>query len=202
MSALRGPVVPYVTTWSAEQTLVSHVVEHPSGIGIAYADEILGDRDSNGVLWHRTPSLPGQGKPEFGLVHSSRQRRAMRKFLCQVCAGPATPTDDGGLLWLLKDHRHDWAGWPTGMGVTEPPTCRSCAHSAAQSCPALRQGYVMVRVRLSLVSGVHGVRYRPGRPFPTPIESTLVRFDDPVIHWTLASKLVREFVECTIEDIR
>jgi hypothetical protein len=90
------------------------LVESPEG-GIAYQDETLADRDRNGVLWHRTPFIPGQGRPDFGRVHPLRQRRTMQRLLCQVCAGPANTTEDG-VLWLLKDHRGDWPAWPDGMG--------------------------------------------------------------------------------------
>ncbi|MGQ0841769.1 hypothetical protein [Actinokineospora sp.] len=111
------------------------MVAHPSGLGIAYADETIGDRDRNGVLWTRMPSHPGHGTPEFGKVNSLRQRHAMRKLLCQVCAGPADLADDG-VLWLLNDHRDDWPGWPNGMGVTEPPICLPCLRIAAYSTAA------------------------------------------------------------------
>jgi hypothetical protein len=97
----RRSVVPYVTEWSEEQKPPFVVVERP-GMGIAYADESLVDRDSNGVLWFRMASRPGIGRPVFGKVHPLRQRRAMRRLLCQVCAGPADRTDDG-VLWLMRD---------------------------------------------------------------------------------------------------
>src|SRR5262245_43809587 len=96
-------IVPYITTWSEEKHPPYELVEIP-GRGIAYRDETLADRDSNGVLWFHTPFRPGQGRPEFGKVHPARQRRTMQRLLCQVCAGPADTTEDG-VLWLLKDHR-------------------------------------------------------------------------------------------------
>src|SRR3989442_68826 len=111
MSSAQGNVtVPYVATWSEERDLPFEVVNR-DGRGIAYADEISADRDIHGVLWHRTYSRPRRGRPEFGNVHSLRQRRAMRRLLCQVCGGPADRTQDG-VLWLLPDHREDWPGWP------------------------------------------------------------------------------------------
>jgi hypothetical protein len=190
---MSQPQIPYITRWSAERSEPAPIVASLGGIG--YADETLGDRDSRGVLWARMPSRPGQGRPELGNIHSSRQRRAMRKLLCQVCAEPADTTADG-VLWVLKDHRGDWAGWPNGMGVTEPPICLSCARLAARACPALRSGHIAVRVRAHAIAGVFGLRYRAGL-----VESgngELVSFSESHIRWTLASQLVRELHDCTI----
>ena len=41
--------VPYITTWSEERPAPATIVERPWR-GIGYADEILADRDENGVL--------------------------------------------------------------------------------------------------------------------------------------------------------
>jgi hypothetical protein len=120
----------------------------------------------------------------------------MLRLLCQVCAEPADRTDDG-VLWLLKDHRDDWPDWPARMGVTEPPICLRCAHTAAQLCPALRRGAVMIRARGYPVTGVRGVLYGPGCP-PRPIGEALALLDDPDIRWVHAANLVRELGECTI----
>ncbi|SDC27287.1 hypothetical protein [Actinokineospora iranica] len=71
-----GMVVPYVTTWSGEDWVrFPRVVERRGGMGIGYADEILADRDSKGVLWDRVTGKRGQGRPEFAKVHPLRQRR-------------------------------------------------------------------------------------------------------------------------------
>ncbi|HEV2781829.1 MAG TPA: hypothetical protein VGX25_20780 [Actinophytocola sp.] len=183
--------VPYITTWSAELPAPTTVIERPWGIG--YLDETLGDRDEHGVLWPRMPSRPGHGRPQYGKVHPLRQRRAMRRLLCGICAGPPDRTEDG-VLWLVMDYRDDWPGWPEGMGVTEPPVCLPCARLSVRACPALRRGYVAVRVRHSFVGGVYGVRYHRGRA----VEDTLVAFDDPAIRWTRAAQLVRELSGCTI----
>ncbi|GLZ42453.1 hypothetical protein [Actinokineospora sp. NBRC 105648] len=189
--------VPYITKWSAEESAPARVLALPSGIG--YADETLGDRDSHGVLWSRGASTLGIGKPQFGQVHTPRQRRAMRKLLCQVCAGPADQADDG-VLWLLKDHRDDWPGWPNRMAVTEPPVCKPCAQLSIQLCPALRRGHVLVRARVCPIVGVRGIQYR--LRFSTLIadEPEVVPFDSARIRWTLAAQLVRELSECTIGE--
>ena len=122
-----GVLVPYITAWSEEQPLPTTVVEL-SNVGIMYSDEAFGERDQHGVLWRRIASQPGQGEPEFGRVHSLRQRRAMRRLLCQVCAQPADPTDQG-VLWLLPDHPDSWTRWPEDHAPTGLPAL--CPHRPA-----------------------------------------------------------------------
>jgi hypothetical protein len=183
--------VPYITTWSEERPLPTTVVEHPSGI--RYADETLADRDRNGVLWRRVPSRPGRGRPQFGKVHPLRQRRAMRRLLCGICGGPADRSDLG-VLWVLRDYRDDWLGWPEGMAATEPPVCLPCARLSVRLCPALRKGYVSLRVADSTVAGVYGIRYRLGQG----TDDATVTFEDPAIRWICAAQLVRELRGCTM----
>jgi hypothetical protein len=188
--------VPYITAWSTEQDLPATVIER-RGFGIAYADETSIDRDGHGVLWYRSPSRPGQGRPEFGQVHSLRQRRAMRRLLCQVCAGAADKTADG-VLWLLRDYRDDWANWPEGMGVTEPPVCLPCVRMSVRLCPALRKGATAVRVRHCPVSGVQGVLYQSNGVSPVAVGDSAVAFEDPAIRWVRAMNLVRELRGCIV----
>src|SRR2546430_4416991 len=98
---IGSAAIPYITSWSTEQPLPTTVIERPwSGIG--YVDETLADRDEHGVLWQRVPSRPGRGRAELGRVHPLRQRRAMRRLLCGVCAGPPDRTEQG-TLWLIRD---------------------------------------------------------------------------------------------------
>lgn len=189
-------IVPYITAWSEEQDPPYELVERTGG-GIAYRDEMLADRDSHGVLWFRTPHRPGYGRPDFGRVHPLRQRRAMRRLLCQVCAGPADRTN-GGILWLLRDHRDDWPDWPEGMGVTEPPICVPCVRTSVRSCPALRRGAIIVRVRTSPVVGVRGTLHSSTRLNPAAISEGTATFDDPTRHWIRAANLVRELGNCTL----
>lgn len=189
-------IAPYITTWSAEQDLPYRVVERP-GVGIGFADEMLGDRDSRGVLWHRAAVRHEVGRPEYGKVHPLRQRRAMRKLLCQVCAGPADRTD-AGVLWLMRDYRDDWTHWPEGMASVEPPTCAPCVAQSLRLCPALRRGAVAVRVRAFDVVGVRGALYRRGLVAPLAVEAANLSYDDPDVRWLVASALIRELRECTI----
>jgi hypothetical protein len=191
-------LAPYITAWSEEGELPHRVTEVPGG-GIAYVDETVTDRDRRGVLWNRVPFRPGIGRPMFGKVHSVRQRRAMTRLLCQVCAGPADRTDDG-VLFLLQDHRHDWRGWPEAMAVTEPPVCLPCVQLSARMCPALRKGAVTVRARRYEIVGVHGGLYSGGRE-PRPVGRVTVSFDDPAVRWVRAASLVRELWDCAIVEL-
>ncbi|WP_328890203.1 hypothetical protein [Streptomyces sp. NBC_00316] len=187
----RPLVVPYIAAWSQEQAR-SPVVIAPRG-GIAYQDEGPYDRDADGYLWLRAPAKQGCGRPDFGRVHPLRQRRVMRRLLCQVCGGSADQ-DERGTLWLLEDHRADWDGWPNGLLTTHPPVCAPCAREAARSCPNLLGRSVAVRVGSSEVSGIYGVRYLPG----SPLTPRVVEYGDPAGPWVLASQLVRALSDCTI----
>ncbi|MFF0290414.1 hypothetical protein [Streptomyces sp. NPDC005262] len=120
----RPLVVPYIASWSQEQAR-SLVVVGPRG-GIAYQDEGPYDRDADGYRWLRAPAKQGCGRPDFGRVHPLRQRRVMRRLLCQDCGGSADQ-DERGTLWLLEDHRAHWEGWPIGLLTTHPPVCAPCA---------------------------------------------------------------------------
>ena len=196
---LAGRVVaPYVTSWSEESVWDAPVV--PGERGIAYADEHVMDRDGDGVLWARCPSRCGRGRPVFGEVHPLRQRRAMRRLLCQVCAGPADRTEDG-VLWLLVDWRHDWPDWPNRMGVVEPPICVPCARLSARMCPTLRRRAVAFRARHYPVAGVYGALYqRQGYAavFTGPGEAC---FGDPMIRWIRATRLIRQVDDCTLIEV-
>lgn len=192
-------VVPYVTRWSTEQDSPFRIVGR-CGPGIAYADEMLADRDIHGVLWHRAYSRPHQGKPEFGNVHPLRQRRAMQRLLCQVCGGPADRTDEG-VLWLLPDHREDWVGWPEGMGNVEPPICLPCVRTSLRLCPRLRCGAAAIRVREYPIVGVRGVLYASGIAAPIAVREAVVGFDDPAIKWVRAVGLVRQMRGCTVVSV-
>lgn len=195
IATLARPIVaPYITAWSSEQDPPHQLIAVP-GVGIAYADETATDRDRNGVLWYRTCSSPGQGRPDFARVHPHRQRRAMLRLLCQVCAGPADETDEG-VLWLLRDYRDDWPDWPNRLAVTEPPVCLSCVGTSLQRCPALRKGAVTFRARRYPIAGVRGA-FHIGRNLAIE-DAVTVALDDPEIRWVRAISLVRELNDCTI----
>jgi hypothetical protein len=192
-------VVPYIVSWSAEETTAPTVIER-RGLGIGYLGETLLDRDEHGVLWRRTSSMHGRGHPEFGKIHPLRQRRAQHRLLCGICAG-LPDRDERGVLWLVRDFRDDWPNWPEHMAATEPPICLPCARLSIRVCPSLRQGFVALRVGHSTVAGVRGLLYRSGIPYPVPVDEDVVAFCDPRIRWTLASNLVRELTQCSIVEV-
>ncbi|MFC5287640.1 hypothetical protein ACFPM7_11320 [Actinokineospora guangxiensis] len=113
---MRADLVPYIASWTGEVVAKPDIVEHPSGLGIAFRDEQLIDRDSRGVLWDRYSVRQGEGTPRYADIHPARQRRAMRVLLCQVCGGQADTTPDG-VLWLLPAES-TWPGWPSVHGVS------------------------------------------------------------------------------------
>ncbi|MER6911190.1 hypothetical protein ABT354_05910 [Streptomyces sp. NPDC000594] len=178
--------VPYITQWSGESPSKVRVVVRRGRL--AYADERSYDRDPRGVLWRRIPSMPGKGKPDFGAVHSLRQRLAMANLLCQVCGKPAD-RDDRGVLWLLGEASDDPSSWPQGLETAHPPVCRPCATLATKACPHLRRRYVTLRVQSWTPAGVHGAFYRPSHD-PVPVDARGIPFDSPAIRWTIAAQLI------------
>ncbi|MET4922160.1 hypothetical protein P3L51_07300 [Streptomyces sp. PSRA5] len=188
----QSGLVPYITRWSAEQAPALRVVAKNGGIG--YADERPYDRDTNGVLWTRIPSVPGKGRSEFGKVHAVRQRRAMEALLCQVCAGPADRTADG-VLWMSGENPDelDGSGSASDELITaQPPLCSPCAVKSAHACPHLRRRCTVLRARAFDLVGVRGALYRPGYPSPVAWDAISVAFDDPRIRWIRAGQaLVR-----------
>lgn len=188
---------PYVNAWSGEQHQPATVIERP-GVGIAYADETLYDRDRHGVLWQRVAVNQGVGEPKFGEVHPMRQRRAMRRLLCGVCADPADRSDDG-VLWLLRDYRGDWPDWPNRMGVDEPPVCVGCARRASRMCPELRKGAVAIRARRYPIAGVRGLLYRTAGTRPPVITGFHnVAYGDAAARWIQAVKILRKLGDCRV----
>jgi hypothetical protein len=193
-------VVPYIASWSAESRPLEQVVLLSGLRGIGYEDEVLYDRDKHGILWNRSSLAPGQGRPNFGSVHTARQRRTMRQMLCQVCAGPPDRNDQG-VLWLLGNDRGDWPNWPEKMAATHPPLCLPCAALSLRLCPYLRKGCVAVRVREPQVGGIYGLLYRPGPEGPEPVISDVVQYGDVRLPWMLASQLAMKLQGCTFIDL-
>jgi hypothetical protein len=191
-------VAPYITAWSGELEPQCPVTESPRA-GLGYVDEITGDRDSHGVLWGRVLWRPEVGRPVFGKVHPARQRRVMRKLLCQVCAGPADLTDEG-LLFLVPDRRGEWPGWPNEMGSDEPPVCRPCARLSAHLCPELRAGAVLIRAGRYEIVGVTGYLYA-AEPEIRRVGEVTVSFDNPAVRWVMATGLIRELFDCTLIEL-
>lgn len=195
--------VPYISTWSGEsisQNGRDQIIELPDGNGIGYANETILDRDAYGVLWSRTLIRIGDGRPLFKQIHAARQRRAMERLLCQVCAQPSDRNEDG-VLWLIPgDYRDDWRNWPEGLCNPHPPLCLRCADVSTQLCPALRNKYVAVRARHYPISGVLGTRYQAATFRPQMVGGDVIDYTDPAVRWVQASQLVRTISSCTIVD--
>ncbi|BBA96051.1 hypothetical protein RVR_1177 [Actinacidiphila reveromycinica] len=192
--------VPFIASWSAETATQPDVTMRRGRL--AYRDERPWDRDSNGVLWRRVPSMPGKGRPEYGKVHLLRQRLAMDALLCQVCGQPAQhgSTADG-LLWLLGEDPDDLTTWPAEMVTGHPPVCLSCAWLSVRACPHLRKQYAAVRARRFSLSGVHGVLYRPSHPAPVPHDVGGLDFGDDRMPWMQAAQLMMRLDEFTLVDL-
>ncbi|RKN39503.1 hypothetical protein [Streptomyces hoynatensis] len=154
--------VPFVAKWSGEEVVVGGALRaRPDGGGLAYRDEARGDRDRHGVLWARVTEAPGDGRPDFRVMHPVRQRRAFLERLCQVCGGPADRDAKGRLFVLRRPTAAEAvSGWPEGLLCTKPPVCVPCADTAARLCPHLDEP-VFVRVRKPRVWGVFGGFFLP-----------------------------------------
>jgi len=202
---LRRPgVVPHIAAWTGERGRAALPVVDAFGRGIRFADEGPDDRDSRGVLWSRTEGEPGVGRPVYNRVHARRQRRVMEELRCQVCAGPASRTEEGW-LWLLHDDRaSESRGWPEFVGATHPPLCVPCARLSVQLCPHLSEGAVAVRVADPRPWGVYGALYAPARGGGGGAEAragAMVGYHDPAVAWVLAAQMVRLLRGCTVVDL-
>ncbi|PJE95637.1 hypothetical protein CUT44_21960 [Streptomyces carminius] len=195
--------VPYVAAWSAETVSVAGALTvRPGGAGLAYRDEVPGDRDRHGVLWARMSRSPGQGRPDFRKLHSHRQRRAMLGLLCQVCGGTADRTARGWLFALPRpDPERRSPGWPEGALSTKPPLCRPCAALAVRHCPHLADP-VAIRVRKPRVWGVFGglVTPAPDGRLTSASGDGHLPYGHRAAPWFLASQLVLELTRCTEEN--
>jgi hypothetical protein len=153
----KGVPVPYIAAWSTEREsdIASGdlVLRTEVSTGRAHRDEHALDRDRHGILWHRVAWAPGQGKPLFADVHTTRQRRVMSRALCQVCAGPAEIWMTPALLWDAHLAQHGpRAPYPTN----DPPVCRRCASLAAACCPELARGHLYLAPGSWAITGVRG----------------------------------------------
>lgn len=194
----HGGIVPYIASWSSEVELPATPVERRGRLG--YADEDLNDRDRLDVLWRRVGHSPGQGRPTFGIVHSLRQRRAMRRVLCQVC-GDVVGDDDHGVLWLMGREEYQRAPWPAPIDTPHPPVCLPCAEVSITACPHLRNHYVAVRVRRYRVAGAYGAIHQPRLTGPIAVDVGSVAFDDHRILWMQASQLIMRLTDYRVVDL-
>ncbi|WP_130799529.1 hypothetical protein [Streptomyces otsuchiensis] len=167
----RPHVVPYITQWSQEGKPQPQLVIRRGRL--AFATERTYDRDEHGILWTRSPSQPGKGRPQYGKVHPLRQRIAMTRLLCQVCGKPADRNHDG-VLWLLGQEA-DQPIRPDEQTVTgHPPSAFRASTPQWQLAPTEQRPPVArhrdCKVRSSeLVRGWRDRERRPGeRRCPRP----------------------------------
>ncbi|WNI14700.1 hypothetical protein [Actinacidiphila sp. ITFR-21] len=192
--------VPFIASWSAETAAQPEVTIRRGRL--AYVNERPWDRDSNGILWRRVPSMPGKGKPQYAKIHFLRQRQAMESLLCQVCGQPAkNDASPDGVLWLLSEDPDDRSTWPADMVTGHPPVCLSCGWLSVRVCPHLRKQYAAVRVRRFSLSGVHGVLYRPSYPAPVPQDVGTLDFGDRRMPWLQAAQFMMRLDEFKLVDL-
>ena len=193
----RSLPVPYAVAWSAETVSARGLAVRADGRGLCYRDEKPEDRDRHRVLWARARKAPGDGKPQYRVMHPVRQRRAMRALLCQVCGAPASRTSRGW-LFLLPDAEGDAS--LEGSLCTKPPVCEPCARLAVRHCPHLADP-VTIRSRRPRVWGVFGDQYAPAGPLGgivhIPTDGYLPYGQATAARWFLASQLVLELTRCT-----
>ncbi len=154
------PAVPYIAMWSSEKTKKSTLTTRNNRL--AYIDESPADRYHHGphtVLWERVTTTPNNGTPQFARIHPLRQRTAMHHLLCQVCAGPATTTDDAH-LWLISDPLPTHCTTPNPL-ISEPPICTPCARRSMTLCPRLRHTKTLLQVHDAPIAGIQGSRLQP-----------------------------------------
>ncbi|WUH92254.1 hypothetical protein OG900_20495 [Streptomyces sp. NBC_00433] len=195
-----APGVPYITRWSGETNSPMPMTYRRRGTGIAYTDERSFDRDEHGVLWARTPSQPGRGRPQYGSVHLLRQRLAMSGLRCQICGGPADRSADG-VLWLLDADPDDPTLWNGQERTAHPPVCMPCAVRSTSACPHLRRSFTVLRVRAFSPYGVHGALYRPTTGPPRAVNAVSLPFGDPRMPWMRAGQLITRLTEFTVVDL-
>lgn len=192
----KGFPVPHITLWSAERLPEPRVVSTRAGLRIAGHEH-----DREGVLWLPSALRPGRGRPIHGSVSGPRQRRAMRRLLCQVCGGPPD-LNEQGYLWLLRDERGSYAGWPEGDITTHPPVCRLCGALSVLLCKNFVRGTATaVRVRRPIVDGVFGKPYAVSKRSMTPLKLNTMLLDDPALPWMLGHQLAASLTEVTVVDL-
>jgi hypothetical protein len=188
----RPDIVPYITMWSGEvdgaQAMPIHLYHHADERfpRVGFRDESVHDRDSHGVLWQRVPLAQGTGRPQFASVHALRQRRAMTRKLCQVCAAPADHTTPGGWLWVLTPHEATLLDQGAqSITVGSPPVCAACAVTARRLCPHLRDGSRLIRAARVRPWGVMGLD-------PRDRHRRTAAYTDPRIHLIVAGQQLVE----------
>ncbi|MDT0344122.1 hypothetical protein [Streptomyces litchfieldiae] len=210
-SPSRPTVIPYITAREGENgERASKLGVRWNSQGLCYVDERPVDRDERGVLWARlTQSLRDGmpwGKPRWRQVHPSRQRETMMYLKCQVCAQPASRTDQGYLFLHTRPAPGTVErGWPEKSLTAHPPLCLEHAVVASRQCAHLTDaGYVALRAKRPRLYGVFGTAYTTdalGRATPLPATREPLPYGHPFAHWYLASQMVRQLHDVCVVDL-
>lgn len=120
--------VPWTVSWSGEQDSFIGRCPHADMQAICQA------------------VAPGEGRPRFGKPHSQRQRAAIARGLCDLCAKPLQHRTKVSLSHARL--RANAAEGPAILQV-EPLLHRECAAISVTHCPSLkrdvRDGTLMIR---------------------------------------------------------
>lgn len=194
-----GPTVPYITRWSGEEN-VGRAQLRLGVTGLYYTDERPADRDAHGVLWARTANAPGRGRPEYRQVNGLRQRDAMLRLRCQVCAGPASHTPKG-TLFLLEETLTNGSDLEDDV-TGQPPLCLVCARLASRQCPILARRCTALRARKSALYGVACVPYLPSPHGPVSEGRWLsLPYGTGAVRYVLAYQLLRQLRRVTVVEL-
>lgn len=206
----QGPsVVPWVAVRQGEQAAPLRMLGvRPGAKGLCYLREERGDRDDRGVLWGRCSHNVGDdgrptGRPDFRMMHPSRQRDCMSELRCQVCYTERASKTSTGYLFVLAAGDVDPEA-VEGTLTHQPPLCLEHAGVSVSGCPTLSRGYVALRSRVPRLYGVNGFLYghRHGRPVELHAERRVSYTDRQLTPWILAGQLVRRLTRVTVIDLR
>ncbi|MFD3514881.1 hypothetical protein [Streptomyces sp. NPDC058657] len=196
--------VPFIAPWSTEKVYPGRVVKRSwrHGLRIGYADESSVDR-RHGTLWVRHSAVRGAGTPDMAAVHPLRQRQAMSHLLCQVCGESTFDVDferwGERFLFLVRAGQGRQLG--EGELTATPPVHAACALESVRDCPHLRTGHLAALVKRVQPWGVSGFVHDPKslRPLYSKAKDglTSVAYENPSIHWTLATRDISTLHGCT-----
>jgi hypothetical protein len=205
-------LVPYITSREGEYgVLESELTLSMNSFGtmrLAYHSETPDERGPRGELWARcgqSLNASGQptGKPQWRMVHPTRQRQAMEQLRCQIRMCP--PETNRGYLFLAGAEEDTGRRPGDPVRTAQPPVCLKHARTSIELCPHLRKGHVALVARATSIWGVIGTRYRLGatglEPLPGNDDEAPVPYGHPQMGWVLASQLLRELTDYEVVSL-
>ncbi|WP_245936544.1 hypothetical protein [Streptomyces cahuitamycinicus] len=208
-------LVPDITSREGEYgALESELTLSVNAFGtmrLAYHNETPDDRGPHGELWARygqslNASGRPTGKPQWRMVHPTRQRQAMEQLRCQIRMCSAKT--NRGYLFLAGAEQDALRRPGDPVRTAQPPVCLKHARPSIEQCKHLRKGHVAFVARATSIYGVIGSRYRLGaaglEPLP-PLRDegadAPVPYGHPQMGWFLASQLVRELTDYEVVNL-